>query len=114
MLSNNYLNKTFSVPPSFSFATNSSQHHLESLPTSQHVSRQQINIKLPQFPGYNTFTSSAQARNLFNNSATNLNCYNSHGSLDSNETGRSLDTLDSGWDIVNSEYENVIEVEHNF
>lgn len=56
---------------------------------------QHINIQLPQFPGYNTFNSHTQASCQSHDSLLDGDqLYNSYGSIYTDHTGRSLDTLD--------------------
>lgn len=75
------------VPPSFSFATlGGSQPTLESQPR----------IHLPKFPGFSTFIGAAPAHDLIlEDSGLDMHYYRSYGSLDTDHTGRSLDTFGS-------------------
>ncbi|XP_064547740.1 arrestin domain-containing protein 3 [Drosophila montana] len=75
------------LPPSFSFATlGGSQPTLESQPR----------IHLPKFPGFSTFVGTAPAHDLIlEDSGLDMHYYRSYGSLDTDHTGRSLDTFGS-------------------
>ncbi|XP_030374765.1 arrestin domain-containing protein 3, partial [Scaptodrosophila lebanonensis] len=79
------------LPPSFSFATLAgSLQTLESQLSGQH---QRIN--LPKFPGFSTCIGTAPAHGGLEDSAFDLRLFRSYGSLDTDHTGRSLDTFGS-------------------
>ncbi|TMW46990.1 hypothetical protein DOY81_007937 [Sarcophaga bullata] len=86
------------LPPSFSFALTFGSFKDLPLERSELKSEEnhRINIQLPQFPGYNTFNSHSQAPNQSQDSLLDdgENIYNSYGSIYTDHTGRSLDTLD--------------------
>ncbi|KAM7363093.1 arrestin domain-containing protein 3 [Cochliomyia hominivorax] len=85
------------LPPSFSFATTFGSFKQQELEVAELKSQEnrRINIQLPQFPGYNTFNSHTQAPSQSNDSLLEEdNIYNSYGSIYTDHTGRSLDTLD--------------------
>ncbi|ALC47984.1 CG3014 [Drosophila busckii] len=79
------------LPPSFSFATlGGSQLTLESQPSGQQ------RIQMPKFPGFSTLIGTAQAHGLdLEDSGLDVHHYHSYGSLDTDHTGRSLDTFGS-------------------
>ncbi|KAL7729093.1 hypothetical protein ACLKA6_019916 [Drosophila palustris] len=79
------------LPPSFSFATlGGSQVTLESQPSGQQ------RIHLPKFPGFSTLIGTAPAHGLgLEDSGLDMHQYRSYGSLDTDHTGRSLDTFGS-------------------
>ncbi|KAH8420876.1 hypothetical protein KR222_007646 [Zaprionus bogoriensis] len=79
------------LPPSFSFATLAgSQQTLESQPSVHQ------RIQLPKFPGFSTFIGTAPAHGLgVDDSGVDIRHYRSYGSLDTDHTGRSLDTFGS-------------------
>ncbi|XP_011193703.2 arrestin domain-containing protein 3 isoform X1 [Zeugodacus cucurbitae] len=96
------------LPPSFSFATLSSQQTLDSVGHSSDTkSRGQRTIKLPKFPGYDIVASSTQAINMSADSAFSLNYYRSYGSLGTGHTGRSLDTFASSCGVLSETDEHV-------
>lgn len=83
------------VPPSFSFATTLGSQAAMEVSELKATELQRINIQLPQFPGYNTFNSHTQSPCYTNDSLLEgEQYYNSCGSLFTDHTGRSLDTLD--------------------
>ncbi|XP_037825335.1 arrestin domain-containing protein 3 [Lucilia sericata] len=85
------------LPPSFSFATTFGSFKQQALEVAELKAEEnrRINIQLPQFPGYNTFNSHTQAPSQSNDSLLQSgNIYNSYGSIYTDHTGRSLDTLD--------------------
>lgn len=85
------------MPPSFSFATTFGSFKQQALEVEELKcpENRRINIQLPQFPGYNTFNSHTQAPSQSNDSLLEGdNIYNSYGSIYTDHTGRSLDTLD--------------------
>ncbi|EDW81370.1 uncharacterized protein Dwil_GK12023 [Drosophila willistoni] len=77
------------LPPSFSFATLGSQQTLDSQASSV-LQR----IHMPKFPGFTTFIGTAPAHGL-EDSGLDMHHYRSYGSLDTDHTGRSLDTFGS-------------------
>lgn len=78
------------MPPSFSFATLGSQQTLESQPSVHQ------RIQLPKFPGFSTFIGTAPAHGPgVEDSGVDMQHYRSYGSLDTDHTGRSLDTFGS-------------------
>lgn len=79
------------MPPSFSFATlGGSQQTLESQPSVHQ------RIQLPKFPGFSTFIGTAPAHGPgVEDSGVDMQHYRSYGSLDTDHTGRSLDTFGS-------------------
>lgn len=85
------------MPPSFSFAAtfgSFKQQALEMMDLRSDENRR-ISVQLPQFPGYNTFNSQAQAPSQSNDSLLDTGHLNqSYGSLNTDHTGRSLDTID--------------------
>lgn len=100
------------MPPSFSFATLSSQQTLDSvghLSDQKSRGKQQRTIKLPKFPGYDIVAASTQAINMSTDSALSLNYYHSYGSLDTGHTGRSLDTFASSCGVLSETDEHVHE-----
>ncbi|EDV92819.1 arrestin domain-containing protein 3 [Drosophila grimshawi] len=77
------------LPPSFSFATLAgSQQTLESQQFPQ------PRIVLPKFPGFSTLIGTAPAHGM-EDSGLDMHHYRSYGSLDTDHTGRSLDTFGS-------------------
>ncbi|XP_013118284.2 arrestin domain-containing protein 3 [Stomoxys calcitrans] len=83
------------LPPSFSFATTLGSQAAMEVSELKRIEQQKINIQLPQFPGYNTFNSHTQSPCYTNDSLLEgEHFYNSSGSLLTDHTGRSLDTLD--------------------
>ncbi|XP_020714006.1 arrestin domain-containing protein 3 isoform X2 [Ceratitis capitata] len=101
------------LPPSFSFATLSSQQTLDSVgqssDTKMRANQQQRTIKLPKFPGYDIIAASTQAINTSADSALSLNYYRSYGSLGTGQTGRSLDTFASSCGVLSETDEQVHE-----
>lgn len=99
------------MPPSFSFATLSSQQTLDSVEhstdTKSRGQQQQRAIKLPKFPGYDIVAASTQAINMSADSALSLNYYHSYGSLGTRHTGRSLDTFASSCGVLSETDEHV-------
>ncbi|XP_011209301.2 arrestin domain-containing protein 3 [Bactrocera dorsalis] len=98
------------LPPSFSFATLSSQQTLDSVghsSDSKPRGQQQRAIKLPKFPGYDIVAASTQAINMSADSALSLNYYHSYGSLGTGHTGRSLDTFASSCGVLSETDEHV-------
>ncbi|XP_067638694.1 arrestin domain-containing protein 3 [Eurosta solidaginis] len=105
------------LPPSFSFATLSSQQTLDSVGQSSDsktpAKNQQRIIKLPMFPAYDIIASSTQAINMCTDSALSLNYYRSYGSLGTGHTGRSLDTFGSSIGVLSETDEQVHEYDED-
>ncbi|KAH8281108.1 hypothetical protein KR054_011102 [Drosophila jambulina] len=78
------------LPPSFSFATLAGSQ--QTLGSNHAVVLQRIH--LPKFPGFSTLIGTAPAHGM-EDSGLDMHMYRSYGSLDTDHTGRSLDTFGS-------------------
>ncbi|XP_022221004.2 arrestin domain-containing protein 3 [Drosophila obscura] len=95
------------LPPSFSFATLAgSQQTLESH-GGQHVILHKIHM--PKFPGFSTFIGRAPTQGM-EDSGLDMQLYRSYGSLNTDQTGRSLDTFGSLCGPLSEQVE--LEAEH--
>ncbi|XP_036675194.3 arrestin domain-containing protein 3 [Drosophila suzukii] len=78
------------LPPSFSFATLAGSQ--QTLGSNHAVVLQRIH--LPKFPGFSTLIGTAPAHGM-EDSGLDMHMYRSYGSLNTDHTGRSLDTFGS-------------------